>query len=74
MSDSKHGATALFKLEGRNESGQHERLRLLLEKLNGVMDVKVNYILDTISIEYDSDVTTRAEIKRKVDRSNNGLG
>jgi len=72
MPDPVHEATAFFKLEGRNESGQHERLRRLLGKLNGVLEVRVNYILDTISIRYNSDEVTREEIKKKVDRSNDG--
>jgi cation transport ATPase len=70
MTNSNREATALFKLEGGNESGQHERLRRVLCKLNGVLDVRVNFILDTISIKYDSDALTRDEIKKKVDRSN----
>jgi cation transport ATPase len=70
MTNSNHEATALFKLEGGNESGQHERLRRVICKLNGVRDVRVNFILDTMSIKYDSNVLTRDEIKKKVDRSN----
>ncbi len=72
MPNSSHEATAFFKLNGRNEAGQHERLRRLLGKLSGVLDVKVNYILDTISVRYDSDLITRDAIKKKVDRSNDG--
>ena len=71
MTNSNHEATALFKMGGGNESGQHERLRRVICKLNGVLEVRVNYILDTISVKYDSDALTRDEIKKKVDRSNN---
>jgi hypothetical protein len=64
-------ATAFFKLQGGDESGQPERLRRALGRLDGVQEVKVNFILDTISIRYDSERVTRAQIKRKVDRSIN---
>ncbi len=70
MPNSNHEATAFFKLEGGNESGQHERLRRVLGKLNGVLEVRVNFILDTMAVRYDSDVLTRDEIKKRVDRSN----
>jgi hypothetical protein len=67
-----HEATAFFKLQGGDESGQPERLRRTLVRLDGVLEVKVNFILDTISIRYDSDKVTRDQIKKKVDRSNKG--
>jgi len=65
-------ATAFFKLDGGYESGQHERLRRVLGRIDGVLEVKVNFILDTVSVRYDSDRVTREEIKEKVDRSNDG--
>ena len=34
------------------------------------MEVRVNFIIDTISVRYDSDRLTRDEIKKKVDQSN----
>jgi cation transport ATPase len=74
MSNSSHEATASFKLAGGNESGQHERLGRVLGKLNGVLEVRVNFILDTVSIKYDSERLTRDEIKKRVDRSNGSLG
>ena len=70
MPNSNHEAMAFFKLEGGNESGQHTRLGRVLGRLDGVLDVRVDYILDTISIRYDSKTLTREDIKKKVDRSN----
>jgi hypothetical protein len=70
MTSINHEATAFFKLEGGNDSGQHERLRRLLEKLDGVLEVKVNFILDTMSVKYDSKRLTREDLKRRVDGSN----
>jgi len=72
MPDLSHEATAFFKLRGGDESGQPERLRRVLSRLDGVLEVKVNFILDTISIRYDSEIVTRDDIKKKVDRSNHG--
>ena len=66
-----HEATAFFKLLGGDESGQGERLRRVIGRLDGVLEVKINFILDTISVRYDSDRVTRDQIKKKVDRSNN---
>ena len=68
----KHEATAFFKLLGEGESGKSERLRRVLGKLDGVLEVNVNFILDTVSIRYDADEVTREELEKKVDRSNKG--
>jgi hypothetical protein len=70
MANLNHEATAFFKLEGGDESGGHEKLRRLLDGLDGVLEVRVNFIIDTISVKYDSDRLSRDEIKKKVDRSN----
>jgi copper chaperone CopZ len=69
-----HDATAFFKLQGGDESGQPERLRRALGKLNGVLEVNINFILDTVSIRYDSEIVTRDQIKKKVDRSKKSPG
>ena len=66
-----HDATAFFKMQGGDDSGQAERLRRALGRLDGVREVRINFILDTISIKYDSERVTRDQIKKKVDRSNN---
>jgi hypothetical protein len=68
----KHEATAFFKLFGGGESGRSESLRRVLGKLDGVLEVNVNFILDTVSIRYNADEVTREELKKKVDRSNKG--
>jgi len=65
-----YDATAFFKMQGGDDSGQPERLRRALGRLDGVREVKINFIFDTISIRYDSNRVTRDQIKRKVDRSN----
>jgi hypothetical protein len=69
MANLNHEATAFFKLQGGDESGQPERLSRALGRLDGVLEVKINFILDTISIRYDSDRVTREQIKKKVDQS-----
>jgi copper chaperone CopZ len=70
MPNLNHEATAFFKLLGGDESGKPERLSRVLSKIDGVLEVKVNFILDIISIRYDSERVTREEIKKRVDRSN----
>jgi hypothetical protein len=69
MPNSNREATAFFKLLGGDESGQPERLRRALSRLGGVLEVKVNFIQDTISVRYDSEMVTRDQIKKKVDES-----
>ncbi len=72
MPDLSHEATAFFKLRGGDESGQPARLRRALGRLDGILEVKFNFILDTISIRYDSETVTRDQIKKEVDQSNKG--
>lgn len=69
-----HNATAFFKLLGGDDSGQAKRLRIALNNLDGVLEVKFNFVLDTIFIAYDSGIVNRDQIKSKVDWSNKGLG
>jgi copper chaperone CopZ len=70
MPNLNRNAMAFFKLQGGDESGQPERLRRALGRLDGVLDVKINFIIDTVSIGYDSNRVTLEQIKKKVDRSN----
>ena len=70
MPNLNHEATAFFKLEGGDETRGYEKLRRALDALDGVLEVRVNFIIDTISVRYDSDRLTRDDIKKKVDQSN----
>jgi len=52
-----------------NVVGRAEKLRSDFGKLDGILEIEINYILDTVSIRYDSDKLTLANIKSKIDTS-----
>ncbi|MDA4115157.1 MAG: copper resistance protein CopZ [Thaumarchaeota archaeon] len=49
-----------------SKSGRAESLRRSAAGLDGVFLVDVNYILDNVTIGYDPDKLTLAQIRRKV--------
>lgn len=65
-----HEGTAFFKLLEGEESGRSERLKRVLDKLDGVLEVQINFILDIMMVKYDADKVSRERIKKKVDRNN----
>jgi len=67
MKNGKRQATAILKIKGMTLSGRAERLRLSAAELDGVFLVDINYILDNVTIGYDPDKLTLAQIKKKVD-------
>jgi copper chaperone CopZ len=69
MPKSKDEATATLKLRQMNEKGRAQRLKLAIGSLDGISKVDINYILDTVTVTYDSSDLTLAQIKKKVDRS-----
>jgi len=66
MISGKRQATAVLKIQGMSKPGRAERLRRSAAGLDGVFLVDVNYILDNVTIGYDPDKLTLAQIKRKV--------
>jgi len=66
MMSGKRQATAVLKIQGMSKPGRAERLRRSAAGLDGVFLVDVNYILDNVTIGYDPDKLTLAQIKRKV--------
>ena len=69
MTNGKRQATAILKIQGMNRSGRANRLRRSAAELDGVFLVDINYILDNVTIGYDPDKLTLAQIKKKVDPS-----
>ena len=59
-------AVAIFKAPGMNISGQAQKLRKRMNELDGILQIEVNYILDTVSIVYDSDKLTLRKIRKKI--------
>ena len=52
---------------GMNVPGHAQKLRKKLNALDGVLEFDTNYILNTISVRYDSDKVTLAQIKKTID-------
>jgi copper chaperone CopZ len=71
MPKSKDEATATLKLRQMNEKGRAQRLKRAIGSLDGISKVDINYILDTVTVTYDSSGLTLAQIKKKVDQSAN---
>jgi copper chaperone CopZ len=63
----------MLRVRGMNNSGRTQRLRHTIGNLDGVLKVDINYILDTVSIQYDANKLTQDQIRKKVDSSNNPL-
>jgi len=66
MTNGKRQATAILKIQGMSKSGRAESLRRSAAGLDGVFLVDVNYILENVTIGYDPDKLTLAQIRRKV--------
>lgn len=60
-------ALAVFRVSGMSTPGRARRLKLEISKLDGVLEVEINYILDTASVRYEADKLTRDQIKEKID-------
>jgi copper chaperone CopZ len=70
MTSGKGEATAILKLQGMSDSGQARRLRRAAAKLDGVHRVDINYILDSVTVKYDADKLTSAQVKKRLALSN----
>lgn len=66
MTRRKEDATAILKLQGLNDSGRAQQLRRDADKLDGVLGLDLNYILDTLTIKYDADKLTLAQVREKL--------
>ncbi|MDG6899297.1 MAG: heavy-metal-associated domain-containing protein [Nitrososphaerota archaeon] len=63
MTSGGRGATAILKTRGLSEPGQARRLRRASAKLDGITRVDINYILGSVTVEYDADKLTSAQVK-----------
>jgi copper chaperone CopZ len=59
-------AIAILKIRGMSDSGQAQRLRRAATKLDGVLQVDINYILDSVTVKYDADKLTTAQVRKKL--------
>lgn len=61
--------TSVIKVWGMSDSGRARHLRQVADKLDGVLQVDFNYILDSVTVKYDVDKLSSAQVKKKL-----GLG
>lgn len=66
MTNGKGEATIVLKLQGMSDSGQAQRFRRAASKLDGILRVDINYILDSVTVKYDADKLTSAGIRKKL--------
>ena len=66
MTKGKREAIAILKLRGIGNRGRAQRFRRTAAKLDGVLRVDVNYILDSMTVKYDADKLTSDQIKNKL--------
>jgi copper chaperone CopZ len=59
-------ATAILKIRGMSDSGQVQRFRRTAAKLDGILRVDINYILDSVTVRYDADKLTSDQIKKEL--------
>ncbi|MDG7009640.1 MAG: cation transporter [Nitrososphaerota archaeon] len=66
MVQGKREATAILKIRGMSDSVQARRFRRTATRLDGVLRVDVDYILDSVTVKYDADKLTPAQIKKRL--------
>jgi len=62
-------ATAILKIHGMSKKGRAEQLKRAAGRLDGVFLVDINYILDNVTIRYNPEELTLAQVRRKLDPS-----
>ena len=62
----KREATSVLKVRGLSDPVQARSFRRTAAKLDGVLGVDVNYILDSVTVKYDADKISPALIKKKL--------
>jgi hypothetical protein len=67
MTYRKNEATAILRIQGLGKSGRAERLKRAAHGLDGVFLVDINYILDNVTISYNPDKLTLAQVRKKLD-------
>jgi copper chaperone CopZ len=60
-------ATAVLKIHGMSKPGRAGELRRAIVGLGGVSLVDINYTLDNVTVNYDADKVTLAEVRKKLD-------
>jgi copper chaperone CopZ len=67
MTTRKIEAIAVLKILGMSKLGRAEQLKRSITGLDGVFLADINYILDNVTISYDPDKVTLAQVKKRLD-------
>jgi copper chaperone CopZ len=59
-------AVAIINAPGLSATGRAQKLRREISKLDGILEIDIDYRLDTISIKYDPRRIPLARIRKKV--------
>jgi len=70
MTSGKGEAMAILKIQGMSDSGQARRLRRAAAHLDGILRVEINYILDSVTVKYDANKLTSAQVKKGLGPNN----
>lgn len=57
-----------FKIGGMTCSACANRIEKVVSKMDGVKEANVNFATETLTVNYDDKIITKAEIEQKVDR------
>jgi copper chaperone CopZ len=66
MTSGKGEAIAILKIRGMSDAGRARRLRRAVTSLDGILRVDINYILDSVTVKYDANKLTSAQVKKKL--------
>jgi copper chaperone CopZ len=72
MTSGKAEATAILRIQGMSDSGKAQELRRAAARLDGILRVDINYILDSVTVKYDANKLTSAQVKEKLAPINHG--
>ncbi len=66
MTSGKGEAIAILKMRVVSDTGKARRLRRAAAHLDGILRVDINYILDSVTVKYDANKLTSAQVKKKL--------
>lgn len=64
MNENIDEATAVMRILGMNKSGGARQLRRAASRMDGILRVDINYILDSVTVRYDSAKLTSAQVRK----------
>ena len=72
MKGIKEIATAVLKIPGMSRTGRAEQLRHDVGGLDGVLGIEINYILDSVTVQFDAGKLTSTQVRKRLKSSSRG--